>query len=101
MRTISALVVLGFLQSVDVVPSRDLNPWKQQVEALQRQAVERDNELLHLRAQLATCHATVDSLDLTSQASEMVRRFESTFGGAWIWDNTTQRVVKVTKEKSQ
>jgi hypothetical protein len=98
----AAIVFGAFLQAATpLLPGRDPNPWKDQAEALQRQAVERDNELLHLRAQLATCHATVDSLDLTSQAAALVHRYETSFGGTWIWDNATQRVVKVTKEKSQ
>lgn len=65
------------------------------VAELERQLVDLGNEMLHTRADLANCKATVDSLDLTAQVNELVKRYETVYGGKWIWDDRQRRVVRV------
>lgn len=83
------------------LPSIDTNPYQQRIQQLEQVLFERDNEIVHLQAEWANCRATVDSTVLTSQAIDLVRRCEATYGGKCTWDDKTRRVVRVNPEKER
>lgn len=81
------------------LPAIDTTPYRAQVAQLEQQLFARDNEILHLRTEWATCRASLDAADLTTQAFELVRRCEAATGGKCTWDDKQRRVVKVDAPK--
>jgi multidrug resistance efflux pump len=113
-KTIGLLTAFGLVVVLNVLmisaqdqpaplPAIDTAPYRSQVAQLEAQLLARDNELLHVRAEWATCRASLDSADLTAQAFELVRRCEAATGGKCTWDDKQRRVVKIdaTKEPSR
>jgi multidrug resistance efflux pump len=100
------LVIAQWLPIAPVLPARDTNPYAARIAQLEQQLADRDkqlvdrqNEVIHQRADLANCKATVDSLELTTEVTDLVRRYEAAYGGSWTWDDKARRVVKLLKEK--
>lgn len=58
------------------------------------QVFDRDVELVHVRTELANCHASNDSLELSRQVTDLVRRCETLFAVKCKWDDAQRRVVK-------
>jgi hypothetical protein len=77
-------------------PSKD-----EQIAALDRQLFERDNEILHLRTEWATCRASLDATELSAQATELVRRCEIATGGKCEWDNGARKVIIIGSKESK
>lgn len=81
--------------------SKDSNPYAAQIAALDRQLFERDNEILHLKTEWATCRASLDATELSAQATELVRRCEIATGGKCEWDNGARKVVIIAAKESK
>jgi multidrug resistance efflux pump len=98
-----ALVVIVAAQDAPIapLPAIDTNPYQARIAQLEEQLFARDNELLHLRAEWASCRASLDSADLTAQAFELVRRCEAATGSKCTWDDNKRRVVKTDTPKEQ
>lgn len=95
----SVLVVAAQEPAPAPLPANDSNPYQARITQLEAQLLARDNELLHVRAEWATCRASLDSADLTAQAFDLVRRCEAATGGKCTWDDKQRRVVKVDASK--
>lgn len=72
-----------------------------QIAALDRQLFERDNEILHLKTEWATCRASLDATELSAQATALVRRCESATGGRCEWDNGARKVIIVAPKEQK
>jgi hypothetical protein len=95
----ASVSVLAILAAQEPLPSRDSNPYQARIDQLQRQLIEVQNEVVHQRSDLANCKATVDSLDLTAQVSDLVKKYETAYGGTWTWDDKQRRVVRVPEKE--
>ena len=75
------------------------------VTELQQTVLKRDADIVHLKAEFATCDATsadlkrqLQSALLSDDVAGLLARYRATFGGEWQWNNDTRAIVAV-KEK--
>lgn len=83
----------------DPLPSRPADPYVARVQQLEQQVFERDNEILRLSTEWATCRQSLDVTTLTGQAVDLVRRCEAVYGVKCTWDDKARRVVIEKKEQ--
>lgn len=97
----------GNVPVYQTLPSKDVNPFQQQIDTLNQQLLERDAEIVHLRADVAIAQANTEavkrdlqSVTLSDDVVKLLARYKTTFGGQWTWDNDLRRIVPLdAKEK--
>lgn len=96
---VAASLTLSGGQNPQPLASRDSNPYAVQIQRLEQQVFERDNEILRLSTEWATCRQSLDVTTLTGQAVDLVRRCEAVYGVKCTWDDKARRVVIEKKEQ--
>src|ERR1700728_4679318 len=98
-------IVVGFLVPIHAQQDDGFaapDPRDAQVTELQQTVLKRDADIVHLKAEFATCDATsadlkrqLQSAMLSDDVAALLARYTATFGGKWQWNNDTRTIVSV------
>jgi hypothetical protein len=75
----------------------DLNV--ERVQVLERELAQAHADIVGLKADKATCDATLQSAVLTTEVLRAVDEMKAKVGGNWTWDNNLRRIVPVKEEQ--
>jgi hypothetical protein len=73
---------------------------------LRRALLDRDAEMVHLKAEVAVCQANAEqtrrelqSTVLSAEVVKLIEQYKAATGLEWTWDNEQRRIVPAAKEK--
>jgi len=104
MRALIGGVLIGLTLLVLAARAQDEapDPSQTRVQQLEQTVLARDAEIVHLKAEFATCDLTAADLKrqlqsalLSADVAALIARYTATFGGQWQWNNDTRQIVPV------
>lgn len=108
--TILLFTGVSYASAEEPLQSRPLVfPYQARAQQLEQELAKREAEIIGLRADLAVMQANTEqarrelqSLILTNDVAETVKKLQAAFPGTtWVWDNDTRRIVPVKPEGSK
>ncbi len=92
-------IVIGVSLYASELPATNLDANVARVKQLEIQLALTQAELAGLKADNATCNATLNGVMISNDVRDVIQALERTTGRAWRWDNERRRIVPVEGEK--